>query len=99
MKRRCPIPLYNFECPSGHTHERFFKIADKPDTILCHCGFVARQVMAIGGVEDDHPVWLNDQVREALQDSDRLRAKLDRPIETRGEWERRKRWLGVECRG
>jgi predicted nucleic acid-binding Zn ribbon protein len=94
------MPIYMYECPNGHAHELFFKIVEKPESLNCHlCGQEAKQVPSIGGIQGDSPVWLNGEVREVLQDTDRVKKGLEKPIETRGEWEAAKRRLGVECVG
>ena len=60
----------------------------------CSCGGDMRKIIVLGhgGVFLDDPLWLHGesgrQIREVLQDSDRLKSGLDKPIETRQEWKR-----------
>lgn len=94
------MPLYEFECENGHRSERFYRISDKPEWLLCdECGKSARQIPAIGGIQGDSPVWLNDEVRGALQDTDLIRQKKVKPIETRKELNYFTRTRGLVCVG
>lgn len=39
------MPFYDYKCPAGHTTERRFSMADKPDEVDCVvCGMAARSV-------------------------------------------------------
>jgi predicted nucleic acid-binding Zn ribbon protein len=93
------MPLYLFECPNGHKHELFYRMADKPDSFQCHCGQFATQVPAIGGIHGESATWINSDLREVLQDSDRVRKGIEKPIESRSEVRAAEKRLGVECRG
>ncbi|OPY82493.1 MAG: Zinc ribbon domain protein [Syntrophorhabdus sp. PtaU1.Bin153] len=94
------MPLYEYECPNGHSNDLFFRIADRPETVECPmCGLDAKQVPAIGGVQGESPAWLTNEVRGALQDTDRVRMKMEPPIETRKQLRDAERRLGVVCVG
>lgn len=94
------MPIYVYKCENGHRHEVFFKMAEKPDTVQCDkCKAVAKQIPAIGGIESDSPTWLDDTVREALQDSDMIRQRKIKPIETRGELNAFLKHTGMVCVG
>ena len=84
------MPLYEYQCREcGLKIERFCHIADKPDWINCeHCGGEAKQIPAIGGIQTDNDVpWLPGAL-EGLQDTDNIRAGIEKPIETRTEYKR-----------
>jgi hypothetical protein len=73
IERQCLFdePAKAFEC------EGYFRACKAKKVI----------VAGHGGSFDDHPVWMSgeggDQMREALQDSDRLALGLEEPITTR----------------
>jgi len=99
------MPLYDFECATcGKQVEQFLFLAELdawPKGNKCQCGGTFKRVLTPGhgGVQSDTPLWLNSQVREALQDSDRVRARLEKPIETRGEWKRHLKDKGMVAVG
>jgi putative FmdB family regulatory protein len=85
------MPSYDYACDRcGHIGEEFFKLAEKPDTIPCGCGGVKKSIITLGhgGIWRVEPVWLNGNVRETLQDSDAIRAKLQKPIIDRDDYNR-----------
>ena len=76
------MPLYEFFCTTcGSSTERSFSIADCPGRTPCdNCGEYAGKTISFrGGLQTDHPAWLNDHVREVLQKDG------EKPIETRKE--------------
>lgn len=81
--------LYDYECAKcNHQEERTYSIINFPDAIPCpKCDGIAKKIIVLGhgGVQKESPAWLDDGVRAALQDTDRVRAGLDKPIETRKE--------------
>jgi len=79
------MPIYDYACECGIEQERFFKMADKPDTVSCICGGVARKVLSANTVlGDDMPAWMrHPETLGCLQSSgDKKR------ITTRGEYNR-----------
>jgi hypothetical protein len=74
----------------GQRRDEFFKIEDCPEYVQCDtCGTMkARKVIVVGhgGIFRDEPTWLDNSVREVLQDSDAIRAKKEKPIETRCDY-------------
>lgn len=79
------MPTYDYQCQECQAvQEQFFKMADKPPSVPCACGGTATPIVSLGhgGVHGDEPVWLNDDVRMALQDP------KERPIRSRTEWKR-----------
>lgn len=96
------MPLYDYFCTfCGKTDERFFKIADKPDEYECECGGTKKKAITFGhgGIFREEPTWMSgeggEQMRECLQDSDRLRAGLDEPIRTRSHYNRHLKEHGI----
>jgi putative FmdB family regulatory protein len=79
------VPLYEFECQvCGKSHERVFKIVGCPTSQRCDCGGDARKVIVPGhgGIKTDNDVpWLKSAVKVLQPDH-------ERPIETRGEYNR-----------
>jgi putative FmdB family regulatory protein len=91
------MPIYVFECKRGHRTDAFYKVDDCPAVIgcpKCRAAF-AKKIPVIGGVERQEPTWMNDQVREVLQDTDRVRKGLEAPIENRKQWKERMKERGV----
>lgn len=53
------MPTYSYLCDCGKEQDQFFKIAEKPDTVPCECGGVAKKVLSAGLViGDDMPAWM-----------------------------------------
>jgi putative FmdB family regulatory protein len=53
------MPLYQYACDCGKEQEQFFKMAEKPATVPCECGGVAKKVLSAGMViGDDMPPWM-----------------------------------------
>lgn len=83
------MPLYDFECTvCGKIKDEFYKIDECPSKIKCECGKMMKKILAIGhgGIQvDTEPTWLAG-ARDGLQDTDAIRAKKVKPIETRREY-------------
>ena len=86
------MPLYDFKCRSCEAMQEIFSsIADCPEKIKCDCGGEMKKIITLGhgGIFLDEPSWLSgesgEQIRGALQDTERLAAGLDKPITTRSE--------------
>jgi putative FmdB family regulatory protein len=91
------MPLYDFECKRGHRTEQTFKMDECPAVVeCCKCRGFAKKVISIGGIERQEPTWLNDHVREVLQDTDRVRQGKEAPIESRKQWKERMKERGLE---
>jgi putative FmdB family regulatory protein len=73
------MPLYDFECKCGHQFEKFGSVKDPDHTSCPHCNERARKIITLGhgAVFDDHPVWIDDEVRGCLQGDN------EKPIRTR----------------
>ena len=77
------MPVYNYECECGRSYERVYKITKFPKTIKCECGKRAKKVISEGiaaQLDGDVP-WLSSAC-EVLQPA------WERPLETRGEYNR-----------
>jgi hypothetical protein len=55
------------------------------------CGVEAKKLMTLGGIQDDHPVWLDQSVRNQLQDTDSHHI----PIETRKQYDKHLKDNGI----
>ena len=66
------MPLYSYKCKHcGNTFEKVLPLErykEKPD--CPECGWQSEKIMSIGGIQDDHPVWLDGSVIRQLQDTD-----------------------------
>lgn len=84
------MPLYEYKCPECGTHEEIYcRLSERPTQVPCPapgCSGFAHQIVAFrGGLKTEHPNWLDDSVRWALQTEAERRK---RPIQTRSDWER-----------
>jgi putative FmdB family regulatory protein len=81
------MPIYEYQCKNPlctRVFERVCRISEHTPEIQCPiCGDVAPQLPPRVAVHDDHPKWLDDNVRTQIQGDDNVA-----PIETRGEYER-----------
>jgi putative FmdB family regulatory protein len=85
------MPTYEYLCDTC-TNE--FEIvcpmsAHMTRTRCPKCGAEAQQTFKKVVTFDDHPVWLNDNIRAQIQDDDR------RPIETRSDYVRHCKERGI----
>lgn len=80
------MPLYSYQCDEcGREQDRFFKMADKLDSVPCEsCGGNAHKILSAGMVlGDDMPAWMrHEQTLGCLQNS------AEKPITTRSEYNR-----------
>lgn len=82
------MPLYEYECEScGKVIEKVYNIASYPQTIKCECGKRAKKLCAVGGIQDDHPTWIGS-TNDGLVDPDLVKAKQEKPIESRADLNR-----------
>lgn len=90
------MPEYDFKCEDcGTIFTELHKIKEAPDEMRCgFCkGNAPRIISFQGGLKTDHPNWLDDSVRGALQGEE------EKPIETRGEYNKYLRDNGIVARG
>lgn len=78
-------PAYQYKCEKcGNTFEQVFplnKFDSKPD--CPKCGWRSKKIMTFGGIQTDHPVWLDNSIIRQLQDTDDPNARL---ISSRSEY-------------
>lgn len=78
------MPLYEYQCRNcGAIFEMFFPLKEwdvKPSCL--QCGGPGKKIIS-AQIQRDEPTWLNNEVRECLQD-----AECEKPIETRTEYNR-----------
>lgn len=81
------MPLYEYECENcGRIFDLHLKISDLSNDVVCEeCDGDAKRIITLGhgGIQDDHPVWLDHSIRCQLQDTD---DPTERPIETRTQY-------------
>ena len=86
------MPLYDYHCGKcGTKQERFYPMSNYPSRIKCSCGSMAHKLCNAGGfqesysrsggIQDDHPVWLDKSI-EYLQTEKEARLH---PIESRSD--------------
>lgn len=76
------MPEYDFKCSKcDAVFTEIHKIDECPKSIKCFfCGGEAPKIILFrGGLQTDHPAWINDHLRSVLQ------KEGEKPIETRGE--------------
>jgi len=83
------MPLYTYECEEcGNIFDMHLRLSEIESQPACEeCGGFAKRIITLGhgGIQDDHPVWLDESIRRQLQDTDDPKEK---PIETRSEYNR-----------
>ncbi len=87
------MPLYEYNCEHCKTKfEKVVPLKDWDSIQPCpECGWGTVKVITIGGIQDDHPVWLNQSVRDQLQDTDSPHI----PIETRQQYDKHLKDNGI----
>lgn len=88
------MPLYSYSCTRcNHEFEAAFPLKEydtRPDCPVC--AGQTQKLMSLGGIQDDHPVWLDNSIRNQLQDTD---DPTERPITTRAEYNRHLKDNGI----
>ena len=85
--------IYDYKCNCCQKKfEVILPLAEYKQAQNCpECGSIAQKQMTLGGIQDDSPVWLNQSVRNQLQDTDVPHI----PIETRTQYERHLKDNGI----
>jgi len=80
------MPLYKYQCLNCTTeYDQFLKLIDYKTPVPCPtCGRTGKKVLT-AQIQRDEPVWLDDSVRESLQD---LEDPSTIPIENRTHYKR-----------
>jgi putative FmdB family regulatory protein len=78
------MPLYGYSCKTcGRDFDRLLPLSRYNEEQICHqCGQIATKQMALGGIRDDHPIWLDNSIKSQLYDTDSPHI----PIETRTDY-------------
>jgi len=88
------MPLYEYQCQNCRNEfEKAVPLKEYktiPLCPLCGCG-ECQKILRLGGIQDDHPVWLNQSVRNQLQDTDSPHI----PIESRTQFNRHLKENGI----
>lgn len=79
------MPLYEYKCKKcGNIFEKVFPLErynERPD--CPECNGQSDKTVCIGGIQDDHPVWLDRSIINQLQDTDSPETQI---ISTRTEF-------------
>lgn len=77
------MPIYEFKCKNDfcrYVFEKVERVGDhKKETECPQCGSRAVQLAPLLAVHDEHPAWINQALRDSIQD------ETEKPIETRSE--------------
>jgi putative FmdB family regulatory protein len=80
------MPIYTYECKNcGRIFDLSLSLKNHTQQTVCEiCDGDAVQILVPGhgGIQDDHPTWLDHRVKGCLQDPS------DRPIESRTDYKR-----------
>lgn len=91
------MPIFEYRCRyCQEITERFYSVWQDPNRITCaHCGGYAHKIMSRVSVRDEHPGWIDDNLRASIQDDDEVpiqsRSDLDRVVKEKGLVENPKR--------
>ena len=79
------MPLYEYKCNQCKSNfEKFLPLKKYDYPQNCpDCGGISKKQLSIGGIQDDHPVWLDGSIIRQLQDTD---DPTIRPLSTRTEY-------------
>ena len=90
------MPIYTYACPYCQADfDDWFKMNEAPDALDCPtCGTPAARVISFqGALQTDTAIWIDDNLRGALQD------ERERPIETRKDYKNYLKEKGIVERG
>ncbi len=91
------MPLYEYKCHEcGCIFEMFFNLKDWDTVVVCkYCSHQAAKQLHIneGGMQDDHPVWLDESIRRQIQDTDNPN---EEPITSRLKYKQHLKDTGIE---
>lgn len=81
------MPLFDYECTRcSHRFEAAFPLAQYDTRPECPaCAGPTQKLMTLGGIQGDQPIWLDNSVRNQLQDTE---DPTERPITTRAEYKK-----------
>ena len=78
------MPLYEYRCEECNTvSEEYRPFNQYSENIPCkRCGKMAIKILSAANIQNDHPSWLDDSVRNQITD------EFDPPIENRTQLNR-----------
>lgn len=79
------MPIHEYEClECDQITESFFVLGeDLPDEVPCPCcGGKTKRILSNVSIQDGHPTWLDQSVRDAIQTED------EPPIESREDYKK-----------
>ena len=85
------MPLYEFQCRRcEHITEEFQKLMEQKSLRTCEeCGDTAAKVVSAPNIQDDHPSWIDQKLRNQIQDDS------EPPIESRTQLKKAEREKGI----
>lgn len=88
------MPIYEYKCKRcRRVTEIMSNVHDRPEKMKCKCGKTAKRVLSRSATLTDGDVTWLASAREVLQPS------YERPIETRGEYNKYLKSRNIECIG
>ena len=88
------MPIYEYKCKKcRRVTEKWFKINEIQDRIKCVCGKTAKKVISHGAIKTDGDVKWLESARMTLQPD------YERPLTTRGEYNKYLKNKGLESIG
>lgn len=78
------MPTYSYLCNEcQNKFDKLLPLSEYKTPQNCpECNGETKKQMTLGGIQDDHPVWLDQSIRNQLQDTDSPHI----PIETRTQY-------------
>ena len=93
------MPLYDYECKKcGEQVEVVYTVEKRPKSLKCKkCDGRMKQIIVKGhgGIQDDHPTWITNDLIEVLQDSDEVAHGREKRIETRQDVREHQKKKGI----
>jgi putative FmdB family regulatory protein len=89
------MPIYEYKCKKcRRTIEAWYPVTHIPDRVKCPCGKMAKKVLSRNGAihTDGDVKWLASACKVMQRDG-------EKPIETRGEYERYLKENNYVCKG
>lgn len=79
------MPLFDYQClDCENKFEKMLSLQEYNKTIYCpKCDNISKKLITLGGIQDDHPKWLDGKIIRQLQDTDDPNVI---PIESRTEY-------------
>jgi putative FmdB family regulatory protein len=80
------MPLYSYECKEcKNQFDKILRLSEYKTPQSCpECSGKTTKLLIVGSIQDDSPAWLNQSIRDQLQDTGSSHV----PIRTRTEYNR-----------